>query len=464
MYDVVIIGAGMSGLVCGCYLAKAGMKVLIAEQHHKPGGYCTSFKRQGFTFDAAAHSFGAYREDGIVRKIFNDLEVDKRTKIQRVDPSDVIMAPDYKISFWADLDKTINDFQKAFSDESKNIKIFFSLFVNPEPIFFVRMRSWTFKDLLDKYFTNNKLKAMLSLPLYGNSGVPPAMLSACMGAQIFIEFLLDGGYYPEGGMKSLPDALTVKFRELGGELRLSCAVKKIEVKDGKVIGTVLEKDGFVLSRYVVSNCDARQTFFKLLGRKVVGHDFLSRMNNMIPSLSAFVLYLGVDKFYNLPEPGSNVWVLPQYDLNKAYSLVRKGKLNSIGGYLMHVYPDRKSLLSLIPVPFINRKYWNNNKEKLLESFIKRIEIDAVPGLSEHIIYKDAATPPTLHRYTLNYKGAAFGWAVTPSQLAIPDLRKPSFIQGLYLTGNWTTQGVGISGVIYVGYDTAKLILRKEKAC
>ncbi|NOY64254.1 MAG: NAD(P)-binding protein, partial [Nitrospirae bacterium] len=60
-YDAIIIGAGIGGLVCGCYLAKAGMKVLICEQHHKPGGYCTSFKRKGFTFDAAAHCFGSYR-------------------------------------------------------------------------------------------------------------------------------------------------------------------------------------------------------------------------------------------------------------------------------------------------------------------------------------------------------------------------------------------------------------------
>jgi thioredoxin reductase len=37
-YDAVIIGSGISGLVCGNYLAKAGMKVLIAEQHHKPEG------------------------------------------------------------------------------------------------------------------------------------------------------------------------------------------------------------------------------------------------------------------------------------------------------------------------------------------------------------------------------------------------------------------------------------------
>ena len=37
-YDVVIIGAGIGGLICGCYLAKANLKILILEQHYKPGG------------------------------------------------------------------------------------------------------------------------------------------------------------------------------------------------------------------------------------------------------------------------------------------------------------------------------------------------------------------------------------------------------------------------------------------
>ena len=37
-YDAIIIGSGIGGLTCGCYLAKGGMKVLIVEQHNKPGG------------------------------------------------------------------------------------------------------------------------------------------------------------------------------------------------------------------------------------------------------------------------------------------------------------------------------------------------------------------------------------------------------------------------------------------
>ncbi len=463
-YDVVIIGAGISGLVCGCYLAKAGMKVLIAEQHSKPGGYCTSFMRKGFVFDAAAHSFGAYREGGIVRKVFNDLAIDKRLRIIRFDPSDIVISSDYKISFYADVKNTLNDFKKAFPAEIDNIKNFFSLLVNPEPIFFARMRKWTFQNLLDKYFINDKLKSILSLPVYGNSGASPSILSACMGAQILTEFILDGGYYPEGGMQNLPDALTETFRKFGGELRLSCPVKKIKVKENKVHGIVSKMGDFLTSRYVISNCDARQTFIKLLGKKNVRADFLNRINEMTPSLSAFILYLGVDKHHcTLPEPaGSNLWVLSQYNFDNVYSVVKKKNFMDIGGYLSHVSPDRKSIISFINVPFISKKYWAENKNTLLESFIKKIEKDVVPGLSNHIIYKEAATPQTLFRYTLNHKGATFGWAITPSQLAVSDFKKPSFIHGLYMTGHWTTRGLGISGVVHVGYDTAKMILRKEK--
>jgi phytoene dehydrogenase-like protein len=96
MYDAIIIGAGISGLVCGCYLAKAGMKVLVCEQHYKPGGYCTSFKKHGFTFDTAAHCFGGYRKGGMTRKIFEDLEIDKKIKIIRFNP--ILFGIKYAIS------------------------------------------------------------------------------------------------------------------------------------------------------------------------------------------------------------------------------------------------------------------------------------------------------------------------------------------------------------------------------
>jgi len=37
-YDALVIGAGHNGLTCACYLAKAGLKVLILEGYHTIGG------------------------------------------------------------------------------------------------------------------------------------------------------------------------------------------------------------------------------------------------------------------------------------------------------------------------------------------------------------------------------------------------------------------------------------------
>ncbi len=461
-YDAVIIGAGISGLVCGCYLAKAGMKVLIAEQHYKPGGYCTSFKRKGFTFDAAAHSFGGYRY-GPLGNIFKGLEIDKKINILKFDPSDIVITPDYKVFFYTDIDKTIKDFQRTFPQDSDSINKFFHFLLQPDLNSFAKIRSWTFKNLLDQYFINEKLKSVLSFPIFGNSGLPPSLISAFLGSKIFKEFLLDGGYYPDGSMQALPNALSERLKEFGGELRLSCPVKKIRVKDNRVIGVVLEKDGFVPSKYVISNCDARQTFFKLLGRRIVKKDFLNIINNMVTSLSIFIAYLGVNNFLDsIPEPGANVWYLSHYNLDEAYIAAREGNFKNIGGYMVHVSPDKRNILAFMNAPFKNKKYWINNKMKILDYFIKRIELEVIPELSKHIIYKDAASPQTLYKYTSNYKGAAYGWAGTPSQLTIPGLRKPPYIQGLYLTGHWTTHGLGIPGVVYIGYDTAKIILRKEK--
>ena len=37
-YDVIVIGSGHNGLVCGAYLAKAGLKTLVLERREVVGG------------------------------------------------------------------------------------------------------------------------------------------------------------------------------------------------------------------------------------------------------------------------------------------------------------------------------------------------------------------------------------------------------------------------------------------
>jgi len=462
-YDAIIIGAGLGGLVCGCYLSKAGMKVLIVEQHNKPGGCCVSFKRHGLTFDAAPHCFGSYRKDGLTRKILEDLGIDKKLNIIRPDPTDTIITPDYKISFWSDIQKTIEEFCIAFPKEAENITKFFDLLLHADLHAFSRMKSWTFSNLLDKYFTNDKLKFVLAAPLLGFNGLPPSLISAFVGSKIFSEFLLDGGYYPVGGMQALPNALSEKFEELGGELQLSSLVTKINCSDGSITGVVLDDSEVIPAKYVISDCDARQTFLNLLGRENVEDEFARTLEDMVPSGSNFILYLGINKQFTSPlQPGTTICFFSHYNLEKAYQAAQEGDIENYGGFSIRVSHDGSTLGGLIPAPFKNKEYWMDNKQYFLEFFIKQIEKNLIPDLTKYITYKEAATPFTIYRYTLNYKGASYGWAGIPSQFARPGFRKPSFIQNLYLTSHWTTLGVGISGVVYFGYDTAKLIAKKDK--
>ena len=50
-YDAIVVGAGHNGLVNACYLARAGLKVLVLERNHYIGGAAVSRRLyDGFTY------------------------------------------------------------------------------------------------------------------------------------------------------------------------------------------------------------------------------------------------------------------------------------------------------------------------------------------------------------------------------------------------------------------------------
>lgn len=50
-YDVIVVGPGLCGMTAASLLAKHGLSVLMIDQQNKPGGACTSFKREDHVFD-----------------------------------------------------------------------------------------------------------------------------------------------------------------------------------------------------------------------------------------------------------------------------------------------------------------------------------------------------------------------------------------------------------------------------
>ncbi len=102
-WDVIAIGSGLTGLATAVTLATKGKKVLMLEHHYVPGGYATSFKRKGFTFEVSLHQTLALNEGGYMHDILSKLGVmDKITPIRlsstlklKTELGDLYVGPDY---------------------------------------------------------------------------------------------------------------------------------------------------------------------------------------------------------------------------------------------------------------------------------------------------------------------------------------------------------------------------------
>ncbi|MBU2265680.1 MAG: hypothetical protein KJ977_01435, partial [Candidatus Omnitrophica bacterium] len=329
----------------------------------------------------------------------------------------------------------------------------------------------TLNDLLDSYFTDNYLKTILSVLILGLAGSPASQISALVACLIYREFvLLDGGYYPVGGMQKFTDTFARIFTKFSGEVLMSNKVKKIIIEDNQARGVILANDKHIYSKYVISACDARQTFFEMIGSENIKKDFSKAIESLIPSYSAFMVYLGMDSDFNHTyDLKSNMWIINSRDMNEIHSKM----LNCKNIHFAITSPSMKeriaqstnknSICLTTNVPFINAEYWKKeSNRKELENRLVDAATETIPELSKHIHLKFNATPLTLYKWTYNYQGAAYGWEGRINQFCNPDISEKTIIENLYLTGHWNNMGSGITSVANSGHSTAKLVLSKEK--
>src|SRR5262245_54936942 len=92
-YDAVIIGAGIGGRICAHFLLSEGLCGLLVEHHYMVGVYCSTFRRKGFTFDAASHFYPLLgNPTTITGKLLRDLGVTNGWV--KMDPVDHFHFPD----------------------------------------------------------------------------------------------------------------------------------------------------------------------------------------------------------------------------------------------------------------------------------------------------------------------------------------------------------------------------------
>lgn len=463
-YDVIIIGAGIGGLVCGCYLAKAGLKVLIVEKNDKPGGYCTSFERGEFRFDACVYSLGSCRKGGILSRIlYDDLELKNEIPIKKVLPRRLIISDDKRIAIKDTFKDTVDELCRVFPKERVNIRRLFKDIIYTEYLsLFGKTHNLNFSKFLTLYNIKNKeLRNLFSFLFLESSGLPNSKISAFMGVILLKDYILDGGYYPVGGMQNLSYKLASRFKSLGGRIIFNTKVEKIFVLNKKVKGVQTENKQNMNSSIVVSNIDLRTTLLKLLDRKI-DKDCLTKILNLKPSLSSLILYLKL-KTKKIPFPSYVRFVSLSKDIDKIYDSILIGNFSNI--YLdcfINKYLNPLPTVNIsIVAPFKTKNFWDKKRseiiDKLLSMFINRFNLSYTD-----IELVDIATPFSLHRWVGSYKGANFGWDAIPEQV-FPKFNLDLEIYGLYFVGHWVGKGHGVSTVAYLGKQTAKKLVTKLKA-
>lgn len=496
---LLLLGAGIAGLTCGATLAKNGYRALIIEAQPRPGGYCTSFKRKGYTFDSAVHYIQGAQDNGWLNLILKDLGIEGELEFYRLDPIYKLIYPDESITIPADLQKYIAMLSEKFPEEKEGIVGLFNTITKlmaelPKlPIAFnilnlisfplrfpltYKYSRMTFAEMMAEYIADPRLKSFISSG-WLCVGLPPSKVSAFqMSGYIYGAHVL-GCYYPKGGTQSFANLLAATFSKYGGVLQLGAKVTRILFEKGRAAGVQTSEGKRIYARSIVSNIDARQTFLNLVGRERLSGRFVKRLEGMEPSMSFFQVWLGID--IDPKEKGINESEFTYYSSfnnDEIYDRLYDGEFNK--AYIVAIpsfsdpslAPKGHHVISILyPASYDFEGQWRVEdgqrkgnyrrlKEDVKNKIIKTVE-SIMPWISDHITVSEAATPITLERFTGNYKGAAYGWAHSPDLTGRNRLQPDTPIKELYLAGNWTVPGVSTAIAAVSGRRTAELIMRRH---
>ena len=376
-YDAVIVGGGHNGLVCGTYLAKAGLSVCVLERRPIIGGGCVTEELwPGYRVSTAAHLMGLLQP-----KVILDLELAK-FGFEVLTPPPVFqpLADGRHIVLWPQPERFCAELAKfsardaaAYPAYAAHLRRLGAVMqrllweIPPDPgsrrladLKDLLLFAWRFRDVggcfydlydlmtlsafdyLARWFESDAARIALGYYPGGAAGQTvsirtPGTAFLLLRAQLRDSDTPAGGTgLMRGGMGSIVDALVRSGQRFGLEVRANAEVRSILVRDGRARGVALASGEEIAGKIVIANADARRTFLSLLDPATLPAEFVRGIRDFRATSTAFKIHLAVDRLPRYPgfeaaAPGyaypAQMRVAPSVDyLEAAYDDMRRGQI------------------------------------------------------------------------------------------------------------------------------------------
>ena len=501
-HDAIVIGAGHNGLTCACYLAKAGLKVLVLEQYHTVGGMTVTEEETlpGFWSDIHASGYQLANLSPVPHEL---ALLDRYELIEPEIPFSHAFPDGDIISVNRDIEKTMADIARYSDKDAHTWRALMDHFLaqkeaitasmfSPPPSFpsaaagfaasSAGMAAYRFSMQSVRSWASQTLEAEATKTLFGSFatflGASPDDAGGAELGWLFASVLQNvGNNLVKGGMNRVTLALAEHLRAHGGKIRTNARVERI-VGDTKRATAVRLAGGeeIPVNQLIVSNVDPGHLVLDLLGAGMVGPEIVDKMQRYEWGDSVFVMFVALDSpitykagptarqsaHVHLTEPSLDFFA-------RVYLQCRGGALPSapmiVSWNDSAIDPSRapagKALMKFVvlSVPYvitadatgkIPGRTWNEAREPYADYLVDLITANYIPDLKSKTLKRVAHSPVDISRkITSAVRGTLGHGAFLPYQNGslrpIPELGEyKTPLPNVYLCSSGSHPGPGVS--------------------